>query len=57
MDKEEQDYIIKRALRNDFDNSHKERQIQIYQVCCLRKYEELEEEMKQDLNSDYNLNL
>ena len=57
MDKEEQDYIIQEALRKDFDDRDQERQMQIYEVCLRRGYEDMADEMKQDLNSDYNLNL
>ena len=57
MSEEEIDFVIIRALRDDFDNAHKDRQMEIYEVCKSRKYEEAADEMRQDLNSDYNLNL
>ena len=57
MEKEEVDYIIKRSLRDDFDMSHKYRQIEIYKVSKHLGHEEEAEEMKRDLKSDYNLTI
>lgn len=57
MDKEEADYVIQRSLRDDFDQSNKYRQIEIYKATKHLQYLELAEEMKSDFYADYNINL
>ncbi len=57
MEKDEIEYIVKRSLRDDFDNSDKDRMIEIYKVSKALGHEEEAAEMKSDLISDYNLKI
>lgn len=57
MEKEELEYSIERALRCEFDVSHEERMIEIYKTSKQLGFDEQAEEMRSDIEHDYNIKL
>ncbi len=57
MEKSELEYSIQKALRNEFESAHKDRAIEIYKTSKQLGYDEQAEEMKSDIEFEFNIKL
>ena len=57
MEKEELEYSIQTALRHEFEHAPKQRAIEIYKTSKQLGYDEQAEEMKSDIEFEFNIKL
>lgn len=57
MEKEDLEYSIKTALRHEFEHAPKHRAIEIYKTSKQLGYDEQAEEMKSDIEFEFNIKL
>jgi len=57
MEKEEIEYSIQSALRHEFEHAPRDRAIEIYKTSKQLGYDEQAEEMKSDIEFEFNIKL
>jgi hypothetical protein len=57
MEKEELEYSVKKSLRLEFETCDKDRAIEIYKTSKQLGYDEQAEEMKSDIEFEFNIKL
>lgn len=57
MEETETEYLLKQILRREFDGAIKERAIEVYEISKSLGYDEQSEEMKSDIEFEFNIKL